>query len=64
METRILCYHIENDYNKIKDTIKKNGGFICAVIKIPLRNKFGDIVTNQFAVIYQSKEEIDVEVKC
>ena len=64
METRVLCFYRECDCNVVPDAISKRGGHVCAVIKVPFWNVYGQRLSEQYAVVYQSKEPIDVEVKC
>jgi hypothetical protein len=63
VETRVLCFYHECDLEVVPAAITKRGGYVCAVISVPFWNVYGEKVSIQYAVVYQSKEPIDVAVK-
>ena len=64
MNTFVITCYRDQDRVNVPDQLEKAGAHICAIIKVPFWTIYGQRISEQFAVVYQAKEEVGVEVLC
>ena len=61
-ETYVVCCQFPSDIRSVVIQIAQTNGNVCAVLKVPSRHAMS-LDGTQWAVVYQSSEKIDVDVK-
>lgn len=62
MNTFVVTYLYDQDHKNVREQLLSQGAHICAVLTIPFWNIYNQRLKDQFAVVYQSKKELDIEV--
>ena len=57
------CYY-ESDTEKFEELIRELGGQVYGVINVPSLNRWNKPVSLSYVVVYQYKEELEMEVLC
>jgi hypothetical protein len=61
MKTFMLTYYHESDFESVRAQINDQNGIVFSVVRVPFWNVYGQIVSHEYAVVYQAHKEISVE---
>lgn len=62
IQTFMAIFHHETQRESLLKHFEKNGARVCAVITVPCWNIYGQIIGDDYAIIYQASKEISYEV--
>ena len=62
-QTFLIECHFDDNLNSIKKAIDKNGGYVVAVLTVPFWNTYGQMLHDNYAVVYQCEKELELEIK-
>lgn len=62
MNTYVFTCGYKSDLDKFKTLLTEKNSYICAELKVPFWNVWGEAIFEQWAIVYQAKDVIEMEI--